>query len=87
MENSQVLVLIGITLIIWCALYRYRTTTAKWVFIAALLNTCLALVLGLSGFLGLGHDSIDLLSLGNVFLNAFILLAIGQSHNRSKTRT
>ena len=55
MENSKVLVLIGITLIIWCALYRYRTTTAKWVFIAASLSTCLAFVLGLSGFLGLGH--------------------------------
>jgi hypothetical protein len=49
MENSQVLVLIGITLIIWCALYRYRKTTAKWVFIAASLSTCLAFVLGLSG--------------------------------------
>ena len=68
MENSKVLVLIGITLIIWCALYRYRTTTAKWVFIAASLSTCLAFVLGLSGFLGLGHGYIDLLSLVNVFL-------------------
>ncbi|ERS48636.1 hypothetical protein HMPREF1285_01915 [Corynebacterium sp. KPL1859] len=54
-------------------------------FIAASLNTCLAFVLGLSGFLGLGHDSIDLLSLVNVFLNTFILLAIGQSRNRSKS--
>ena len=85
MENSKVLVLIGITLIIWCALYRYRTTTANWVFIAASLSTCLAFVLGLAGFLGLGHGYIDLLSLVNVFLNAFILLAIGQFHNRNRS--
>ncbi|RMB57180.1 hypothetical protein D9543_09860 [Corynebacterium macginleyi] len=85
MENNLIIVLIGITLIIWCALYRYRATTAKWVLIAALLSTCLAFTLGLSEILGLGHGYIDLLSLVNVFLNAFILLAIGQSPNRGKS--
>ncbi len=82
MGSSSFIAQIGIVVIVWGALYRYRKTTSRWVFVAAIVSTCFAALLALSTPLGLAGGLIDILSLANVFLNMFILLAVGQSRVR-----
>lgn len=85
-EPSSLFVQVGIVLIIWGALYFHRKTTSRWVFVLVVLSTCLSILLVASGSLGLSHGDIDILSLLNVLLNMFILLAIGQSKKRHHSR-